>query len=128
MHCCANQAADDHVHKDLLVEGLRCLAMPGSCTQSTLKITIESLNIPAPVIEYGQFCCGKQNRVQKRGYQATAAKTVSVNENNPHIDFQFFVGVLYLAEVITLAQFAQYLGTEVFPGRNDEIDGAGHDL
>ncbi len=48
--------------------------------------------------------------VQKRGYQAPSAKTVSVNENYSQRHGCFFAIVFYFAEVVTLGQFADTLG------------------
>ena len=73
------------------------------------------------MIKTGQFRSGELHRVQKRGYQATSAKTVPVNENHSDRECCFISVVSYLAEVVTLGEFALHHGTHVFPCWNDEV-------
>ena len=47
------------------------------------EITVERLDIPAHVIEIGQFGSRKQTRIQQRGNQAAAAKPLTINEKHP---------------------------------------------
>ena len=54
-HSDADQAKGNHVHEEFLVEGGGCLTMPRSGTQGVFKIAIEGFDIPAHVIEAGQF-------------------------------------------------------------------------
>ena len=127
-HGYAYQAADDHVHKEFLVEGFRCQTMPGGRTDSALKIAIESLDVPTHVIESGQFRSRELDMVHKRGHQTTAAKTVSANENYSDIRRGFVVGVLHPTEIITLAQYTLHLWAQIVLDGNDEVGTTGHDL
>ena len=43
------------MHEEFLVKGGGRLTMPGGGTQGVFKIAIESLDVPAHVIEAGQF-------------------------------------------------------------------------
>jgi hypothetical protein len=102
--------------------------MPTGCTEGTLKVAIEGLDIPTHVIESCKFPGGELDRVQRRGYQPTSSKTVSNNKNYPH-SYCRFVGIIYyFTEIVTLCQFARHLRTGVFPGRDDEVCGSGHNL
>ena len=86
-----------------------------------LKIAIESLDVPTHMVEAGQLRSGKQIGVQKRGNQTAPAETVSINENYPDSQGCFFVGILDLAQIVTLCELSLDPGTHVFPGRNDEV-------
>jgi len=78
--------------------------MPGGGPQGVLKIAIERFDIPAHVVEAGQFRRGKQNWIQQRGDQAATAKTVSMNEEHPDRESGFVVRVFDLAEIIPVAE------------------------
>ncbi len=93
-----------------------------------LKVTIESLDVPAHMIEASQFRSGKQNRVQQRGDQAATAKPISINENHPDRESAMAVGVLDLTQIITLAESTQNLRTHVFLSGNDEVGLPAEDL
>ena len=54
-HGDTDQAKYDHVHQEFLVKGCGRVAMPGSSLHSVFKIAIEGLDVPAHVIESGQF-------------------------------------------------------------------------
>ncbi len=54
-HSDADQAEGNHVHEEFLVKGGGRLTMPGGGTQGMLEIAVESLDVPAQVIEGGQF-------------------------------------------------------------------------
>ena len=54
-HGDADEAEGNHVHEEFLMEGCGGVAMPGGGTKGVLKIAIESLDVPAHVIEAGQF-------------------------------------------------------------------------
>jgi len=43
------------VHEEFLLKGYGCVAMPGGSMQGMLEIAIESFDVPAHVIEAGQF-------------------------------------------------------------------------
>ena len=54
-HSDADQAEGNHVHEEFLVKGGGRMTMPGGGTQGMLEIAVESLDVPAQVIEGGQF-------------------------------------------------------------------------
>ena len=54
-HGDADQAQNNHVHKQFLMEGGWCATMPGGGAHGVFEITVERLDIPAHVIEVGQF-------------------------------------------------------------------------
>ena len=54
-HGDADQADDDHVHQEFLVKGGGRVTMPGGGLHGVFKIAIEGLDVPAHVIELGQF-------------------------------------------------------------------------
>ena len=54
-HCETNQTEGNHVHEEFLVKGCGRVAMPGGGAEGMLKIAIERLDVPAHVIEAGQF-------------------------------------------------------------------------
>ena len=54
-HGDADQTEGNHVDKDLLVKGSGALAMPGQGPEGVFEIAVESLDVPAQVIETGQF-------------------------------------------------------------------------
>ena len=54
-HSDADQAEGNHVHEEFLVKGGGRLTMPGGGPQGMLEIAVESLDVPAHVIEAGQF-------------------------------------------------------------------------
>ena len=92
------------------------------------KVAIEGLDIPTHVIESCKFRGGELDRVQKRGYQATASKTVATSKKNPHCYCCFVAIVHYFAEIVTFCQFAQHPGMQVLVGRNDKVGRPDHDL
>jgi hypothetical protein len=51
------------VHEEFLVKGGRSMTVPGRGAEGVLEIAIESLDIPAHVIQLGEFLGGKQTRV-----------------------------------------------------------------
>lgn len=101
--------------------------MPGGGTESVLEIAIESLDIPAHVIQLGECGGGIQGRVQKRGDQAAPAKTVAVNKE--HADRESFQGVRVLdpAKIVSRAERAEHLRPQGALGGNDEMSFAGQD-
>ena len=54
-HGDADQTKDHHVYEELLVKGFGRVAMPGGGAEGMLEISIKRLDIPAHVIETGQF-------------------------------------------------------------------------
>ena len=80
------------------------------------------------MIESGQFRSGELKYDPKRGHQATATKTISMNENYSHIDRRFVVRVLDFAEIITLGECVQNLRAQFILDGNDEVGTPGHDL
>ena len=54
-HSDADQAEGNHVHEEFLVKGGGRLTMPGDGAQGMLELAVESLDVPAQVIEGGQF-------------------------------------------------------------------------
>ena len=104
------------------------MAMPGGGTEGVLEIAIEGFDVPAHVIEAGEFCSGKESGVQERGEEAASAKTVSMNENYPDRERCFVVVVLDVAEIIPRGESTHYLGTHGFLGGDDEVGMAAEDL
>ena len=43
------------MHEEFLMKGFWCAAMPGGGTEGVFKIAIEGLDVPAQVIEVGEF-------------------------------------------------------------------------
>ena len=72
------------MHEEFLVKRDGVLAMPGSGPERVFKIAIKSFDVPAQMIESGQFRSGKPVGVQERSDQSTASKAVSVNEHDPN--------------------------------------------
>jgi hypothetical protein len=93
-----------------------------------LEIAIESFDVPAQMVERGQFGSRKQNGVQERGDQAASAKTVAINEEDPDEERGFVMGVLDLAEIIARAESLQHLGTQGCLRGNEEVGMAKEDL
>ena len=54
-HRDADQAEGNHVHEEFLVKGGGRLTMPGGGPQGMLELAVESLDVPAQVVEGGQF-------------------------------------------------------------------------
>jgi len=54
-HGQADQAESDHMHEEFLVKGVGGVAMPGSGPEGMLKLAIEGFDVPAQMIETGQF-------------------------------------------------------------------------
>jgi len=54
-HSDADQAKRDHMHQEFLVKGCGRVTMPGGGLHGMFKIAIEGLDVPAHVIESGQF-------------------------------------------------------------------------
>ncbi len=54
-HGDADQAEGNHVYDKFLMKGGGRLTMPGGGTQGMFEIAIEGFDVPAHVIEAGQF-------------------------------------------------------------------------
>jgi hypothetical protein len=54
-HGDSDEAKGNHVYEEFLMKGSGRVAMPRGDTEGVLEIAIESFDIPAPVIEVGQF-------------------------------------------------------------------------
>jgi hypothetical protein len=115
------------VHEEFLVKAGRSMTVPRCGAESALEISIESLDIPAHVIQPGEFGGGIQGRVQKRGDQAAPAKTVAVDKE--HTDRESFPGVRVHdpAKIVYRAERTEHLRSQSDLGGNDEMSFAGQD-
>lgn len=109
------------MHEEFLVKGIGRLAMPGSGPDRVFKIAIKGFDVPAQMIESGEFRSGKTVGVQERSNQATASKAVSVNEHDPNRQPGFIMIMPDLAEVISLGERPQDLRAREFGCWNDEM-------
>lgn len=116
------------MHEEFLVKGVGRLAMPGSGPECVFKIAIKGFDVPAQVIEPGQFRSGKPVGVQEGRDQSTASKAVSVDEYDPNRQPGFIMIMLDLAEVISLGESQKHLRPREFGGRNDEMGLPAQDL
>ena len=103
------------------MEGPGRLTMPGGGAEGALKISIKSFYVPTHVVQTRQFRGGKQNVVQKRSYEAPAAKTVSMDENHPDRECSFCVGIFDFAQIVTWGKILQNSGARGRLGGNDEV-------
>ncbi len=115
------------MNENFLVKGGRGLAVPACGAERAFEVAIESLDVPAHVIQLCELRGGIQRRVQKRGDQTTPAKTVAVNEDHPDRELLTSVRVDDPAKVVTWAERTEHLWTEGALGGNDEMSFAGHD-
>ena len=109
------------MYSQLLMKGRRLSTMPVGGLEGFLKISIKSFNVPAQVIKACNFRSRKCNGVQKRGHQATSAKTISVNEKYSDSERAMVTGILDFAKILTLTEITQDLRVHVIFGWNDKV-------
>lgn len=126
-HPHAYQAHGDHMHEELLLKGCGRLTMPVCGAKGMFEIAIEGLDIPAHVVEPGEFRGGVQPGIQERGNETTSAKAVAINEN--HSDGKNFRGTRTgdTAKIISRGEGSEHPRPIGIAGGNDEMGAARQD-